>query len=464
MIYSSVVFLFYFLPLVLLIYYLVPGLWAKNAVLFVASLIFYAWGAGTLVVLLLSVGLCAWLFSWLITKTKQKKAVLILAVIIYLGVLFYYKYLGFILEAWMGKGFAGTWFSGIVIPAGVSFFIFQAISYNIDVYRKSSTFERNPFFVIAYLCMFPQLMSGPLVRYGSIGPQLRARTFDFSRFIQGVKRFIVGLAKKVLIANPLGLLVHQIISSDPAFLGPSVAWIGIIAFTLQLYFDFSGYTDMAIGVGKMLGFDLPENFNFPYISRSISEFWRRWHMTLSGWLRDYVFMPLSLSFRRLRNTGVFLALLVTFTLCGIWHNPGWNFLIWGAIHGLFLGLEHLFLKRPLERIKGFSILYTLFIVVTSFVFVCTGTFDQAIRYLGLMFTPAASTALGPAAFVGPHHLFLLVAGAFLCLPLRWPEFFKTRRLKPFTEGISLFLFITVFLLSAMALTSETYNPFLYFKF
>jgi alginate O-acetyltransferase complex protein AlgI len=315
--YSSVTFLLYFLPLLLLAYYLLPKTWSKNVLLFGASIVFYGWGAGKLVVLLLAVGSLAWLFSFFILKTRFKKLLLTLGILVFLAVLVYYKYLGFIVDNLIYAGVKGLPELKIALPTGVSFFIFQAISYCIDVYRKGSRFEKNPLYVILYISMFPQLMSGPLVRYHAMEPQLRARNFDSDLFVSGIRRFIIGLAKKVLLANPLGLLVAQIMGTEAQFIGPSVAWIGIFAFTLQLFFDFSGYTDMAIGVGRMLGFNLPENFDFPYISRSISEFWRRWHMSLSNWLSDYIFMPLSLSLRRWRKAGVFVALMVTFTICGI---------------------------------------------------------------------------------------------------------------------------------------------------
>jgi len=463
-VYSSVVFLFYFLPLLLAGYYLLPGIRLKNIFLFLASMLFYAWGEGKLLILLLGIGASAWFFSFLIAKTKLKKLFIYIAVITFILVLVYYKYLGFLISNFIPSNVGGL--SGIkfIMPIGVSFFIFQAISYVLDVFRKNKRFEKNPMYVVLYITMFPQLISGPLVRYHEMESQLKSRTFDFERFIEGIKRFIIGLAKKVLIANPLGLLVGQIMDTEIKFLGPSVAWIGIIAFTLQLYFDFSGYTDMAIGVGKMLGFDLPENFNFPYISRSISEFWRRWHITLSGWLRDYIFMPLSLNLRRWRNAGVFIALMITFTLCGIWHNPGWNFLIWGAIHGFFLGLEQLFLGKYLAKLKAFSIFYLLFIIITSFVFVRTTDLQQAFCYLGVMFSPAGSIALGPESFLANQHIALIILGIICCIPWHKIVVFKTKYLVKMMGVVSLLFLMIIFLLSTMAITSETYNPFLYFKF
>ncbi len=464
MVFSSAVFLFYFLPLLLAGYYLLPTTRLKNIFLFVASMLFYAWGEGKLLVLLLSVGFSAWLFSYLIVKTRFKKLFFYLAVITYVLVLVYYKYLGFFIESFFGIGPGTLSHLKLVMPIGVSFFIFQALSYVLDVRRKNQLFEKNPAYVVLYITMFPQLISGPLVRYHELEPQLRSRSFDFVRFTEGIRRFIIGLAKKVLIADILGLLVSQIMETGFGFLSPSVAWIGIITFTLQLYYDFAGYTDMAIGVGKMLGFDLPENFNYPYISRSITEFWRRWHITLSGWLRDYIFIPLTLNFRRWHGSGVFISLIITFTLCGMWHSPGWNFIIWGLIHGLFLGMEQLFLGKYLEKLKWVSVLYTLFILVTSFVFVRSPDLNHALNYLKIMFTPSGINARGPEAFLAKQYIVIIIIAVVFCVPYKVFKGLKKSWMQYTVNAIKLVFLLVIFILSAMALTTVTYNPFLYFKY
>jgi alginate O-acetyltransferase complex protein AlgI len=463
-VYSSVVFVFYFLPLLLAGYYLLPKIWAKNILLFIFSLLFYAWGAGSFVIMLIAVGVSAWIFSYFISKSQLKRLYLLMAVIVYVGILIYYKYLTFIIDNLIYSGISGLPVLKIVMPAGLSFFIFQAISYNIDVYRRNSRFEKNPVYVILFICMFPQLISGPLVRYHQMQEQLKQRSFNFERFTEGIRRFIIGLAKKVLIANQLSLLVTKIIDTNISLISPAVAWIGIIAFTLQLFFDFAGYTDMAIGVGKMLGFDLPENFNFPYISRSISEFWRRWHMTLSAWLRDYLFMPLSLNMKRWGKTGVFIALMITFTICGMWHGATWNFLIWGALQGVFLGLEQLFLGKYLARLKGFSIVYTLMIVMTGFVFVRTANINDAYHYLVAMFTPGDITPLGISAFLTNQYKVLIPLGILFSIPVKLPKQWQAVRFERAKQWIIAFLLILIFLLSVMSITTETYNPFIYFRF
>jgi len=414
--------------------------------------------------MLLAVGVSAWIFSYFIAKSQLKRLYLLLVVIVYVGILVYYKYLIFIIDNLIYSGISELPVLKIVMPAGLSFFIFQAISYNIDVYRRNSRFEKNPVYVILFICMFPQLISGPLVRYHQMQEQLKQRSFNFERFAEGIRRFIIGLAKKVLIANQLSLLVTKIMDTNISLISPEVAWIGIIAFTLQLFFDFAGYTDMAIGVGKMLGFNLPENFNFPYISRSISDFWRRWHMTLSAWLRDYLFMPLSLSMKRWGKTGVFIALMITFTICGMWHGATWNFIIWGALQGLFLGLEQLFLGKYLARLKGFSIVYTLMIVMTGFVFVRTANINDAYHYLAAMFTPGDITPLGISAFLTNQYKVLIPLGILFSIPVKLPKQLLVVRYERARQWIIAFLLMLIFLLSVMSITTETYNPFIYFRF
>jgi len=461
-IYSSVVFLYYFLPVVLVVYFLLPRINHKNIFLFIASIVFYAWGEGKLIVLLLAVGISTWGFSHLIITTKHKKLFAYTGVVILIMILVYYKYVLYLISinTDTGDGF----FSNVkyVMPIGVSFFTFQGVSYIIDVYRQPQNHERNIFYVLLYISMFPQLISGPLVRYNVISEQLKSRHFEFDVFTEGIKRFIKGLAKKLLLANPLGLLVNEIMLTEIHFLGPLAAWIGIIAFTLQLFFDFSAYTDMAIGVGKMLGFELPENFNYPYISRSVTEFWRRWHITLSGWLRDYVFIPLSLSLRHFNKAGVFFSLFITFIICGMWHSAGWNFFIWGAIHGFFLGMEQLFLSKYLSKLKMWSLIYTLLVITSSFVFVTARDLSHAISYLNVMYSFPSETSLGIEAFLGKQHLFLMGIGIIFCLPIEKLKIFSKKH-KALEVGELLFL-IVLLLFSVMALTSETYNPFLYFRF
>lgn len=464
MAYSSVVFIFLFLPVFLGVYYVLPGPKARNTALFVFSLFFYFWGAAWLVVLLPLTGLVAWFFSWLIVKTRYKKVFLTTAILFFAGLLVYNKYLGFFIDTLLQLGITGLPEIKTVSILGVSFFTFQAISYNMDVYRKEKRFEKNPLYVILYIAMFPQLLSGPLVRYHQMALQMRQRKTGWELFADGARRFIKGLGKKVLIADSLSVVVAQIVDNDQLVIAPSVAWVCMVVFAIQIFFDFSGYTDMAIGVGKMLGFELPENFNYPYISTSITEFWRRWHMTFATWIKEYIFTPLAIATRDIGKAGIFLSILITFIICGFWHGPTWNFAAWGFIQGLFLGLEELFLLKYLKRLKQVSVLYVLFLIVTCLVLFRTPDFAHAFRYYALMFSPAGEDARGLDAFFTSEHYVLLFIGILLCVPFSWPKKIKLPDKKGLIPVLSDILIVVVFLLSVMRLVTESFNPFIYFKF
>ncbi|MDD3877610.1 MAG: hypothetical protein PHT69_13400 [Bacteroidales bacterium] len=464
MIFSSVIFVFYFLPVFLAGYYLLPKIWARNIFLFLLSLLFYFWGAGNLVVLLVFIGFMTWFFSFLIAKTRFKRGTLILAVSTFIGILIYYKYLGFIIDNLIYAGVKGIQPVEIVNSLGLSFFTFQAISYNIDVYRKNERFERNPAYIMLYITMFPQLILGPLVRYNAIQQQLKERKFELTKFADGVRRFILGLGKKVLIANNIGYLVNSIMASEVTTLSPAVAWLCMFAFPIQLLFDFTGYTDMAIGVGKMIGFDLPENFNYPYISKSITEFWRRWHISLSNWIKDYIFSPLAMSMRNIEKSGIFIALMVTFIICGMWHGTTWNYIIWGALQGLLLGFEELGFLKYLKRLKGFGILYIWFILIMCAVLFRTKDIHEAFSFYTVMFSSAKEGALGLNAFVMNEHIFSLVIGVFLCFPVPISERFKTGKMTAPFQTISTVLLIIIFTLSLMRIVGDTSNPFIYFQY
>jgi len=467
MIFSSVIFIFYFLPITLAGYYILPKIWAKNFLLFILSLVFYFWGAGNLVILLLFIGAFSWFFSFLIAQTKFKRSSLILAICTFIGILIYYKYLGFIINNLIYIGVKGIPQVKMVSSIGLSFFIFQAISYNIDVYRKNKRFEKNPAYVILYITMFPQLILGPLVRYLSIEQQMKKRKFESERFIEGVQRFIQGLGKKVLIANTIGYLVNQIMETEVSLISPAVAWLCMVAFSIQLLFDFTGYTDMAIGVGKMLGFDLPENFNYPYISKSITEFWRRWHMTLSAWIKDYIFSPLAMEMRywgKGGKAGVFIALMVTFVICGLWHGPTWNYIIWGALQGLLLGIEDLFFLKFIKKLKGFGMIYIWLLLIMSAVLFRTKDIHQAYTYYSVMFSSANAGALGLNAFIMHEHIFAMILGVFFCIPISIPARFKTGNMKTVMQTISTVLLVIIFAVSLMRIVGDTSNPFIYFKY
>ncbi len=373
MVFSSITFLLCFLPVTLIAYYL-AGNRLRNLVLLLASLLFYAWGEGGYVlIMLLSIAL-NFVVGRLLDRTEGKQArtaVLAGGIGLNLALLGYFKYGNWLVEIVAGlvPGLKAPEILAdpIHLPIGISFFSFQALSYIIDVYRHDTQSQRNPLHLGLYIASFPQLIAGPIVRYRQVAEQIRHRLHDFSTFASGVERFIFGLSKKVLIANPLSAMADLIFSQQYAHLPVEIAWLGIICYALQIYFDFSGYSDMAVGLGRMFSFQFPENFNYPYISRSIQEFWRRWHITLSTWFRDYLYIPLGGS--RQGAVKTYRNLVVVFLLCGLWHGASWNFVVWGAMHGVFLALERRVLKRVLQSVpRLFCHVYTLLVVLVAWVF------------------------------------------------------------------------------------------------
>ena len=344
MLFSSLIFIFLFLPLVLLAYFISPK-FIKNYVLLFFSLIFYAWGEPKFVIAMLLSIILNYFFALLIARNNKnrnlKKSFLILSVIFNLGLMFIFKYLNFTISnintLFGMEIFAQT---HILLPIGISFFTFQAMSYVIDVYRGNVKVQKNLFYVAMYISLFPQLIAGPIVRYSTIEKQITTRTVTLEDFSEGVRRFVVGLSKKVLLANTLAIVADNVFSMDPGSLSLLLAWTGAIAYTFQIFFDFSGYSDMAIGLGLMFGFHFLENFNFPYTARSITDFWRRWHISLSSWFRDYVYFPLGGSRVNSRGRLVFNLFIVWF-LTGVWHGASWNFIVWGLFYFVLLTIEKL---------------------------------------------------------------------------------------------------------------------------
>ena len=349
MVFSSPIFVFLFLPLVLAVYFISPKS-VRNAVLLVASLLFYAWGEGKYVAVML-LSICLNYFAALTlertTNARGTRWVLALAVVLNLLLLGILKYASFVIRTVgmvvMIPPVATDFVSAVRLPIGISFYTFQAMSYVIDVYRREVSAERNLLNTALYISFFPQLIAGPIVRYSEIAYQFVNRRVTTAEFAYGIQRFILGMSKKVLLANPLAITADYVFSLRPEVLSFGMAWLGVICYTLQIYFDFSGYSDMAIGLAHMFGFRFPENFNYPYISQSVREFWRRWHITLSNWFRDYLFIPLGGS--RCSTARTYFNLLVVFALCGLWHGPSWTFVLWGLFHGTFMVLERIALDR-----------------------------------------------------------------------------------------------------------------------
>jgi len=485
MLFSSAIFLFLFLPLVLVAYFLSPARY-RNGVLLLASLVFYAWGdilPLSLMLLSISLNYVSGLWVDRARGTFQARVALTLGIVANLGVLFYFKYAMFAIDnlnlALNSFGVSPLRSLSVIMPIGISFYTFQAMSYVIDVYRGEAPVERNPFRLALYVSLFPQLIAGPIVRYVDVAADIRSRQVTLDDFATGIRRFILGLGKKVLIANGVAGAADGIFEIPDEQLCLPLAWLGIVCYTLQIYFDFSGYSDMAIGLGRMFGFRFLENFNYPYISQSVTEFWRRWHISLSTWYRDYLYIPLGGN--RHGPLKTYRNLMIVFVLCGLWHGASWNFVLWGGFHGLFLILERSLLKSALANCwRPLRHVYLLLTVCVGWVLFRAETLEHALRYLQTMsgaglITPVAEYPL--EMYLDPGLCLVLVAGLLGSLPVvPWLE----QRSEAWTAGLiskwatvsleaclmlgQLTALSVVFGASACVLMSATYNPFIYFRF
>ena len=472
MIFSSIIFLIHFLPVTLALYYLAPPR-LKNTVLFLCSLLFYCWGEVRFFPVMLALILINYLCGLGMERFDQNKTarrvLLVVALVGSLGMLFYFKYANFVLEsinALLGASFAPI--QGIsVLPLGISFYTFQTLSYSIDVYRREVETEHNIIDFGSYVVMFPQLIAGPIVKYRDVSAQLHVykNRYNLAQIEEGMTLFIFGLAKKVLLADAIGALWTDLIgvADDPAvtFVGLANAstplvWLGILAYSFQLYFDFSGYSMMAIGMGKMLGFDFPQNFNFPYISRSITEFWRRWHMTLSGWFREYVYIPLGGNRKGLKRQ--ILNLFIVELLTGIWHGANWNFICWGLYYFVLLAVEKLFLLRHLEKGRVWPHIYTLFLVVVGWAMFVGN--DPGVEF-GLLFQKLfiPSGGVSPVYFLRNYGV-LLVVSMLCCTPLV-AKLWDWLRRRTWTRLATVGLLLVV---TTAYVVGNTNSPFLYFNF
>lgn len=484
MLFSTLLFLYVFLPVVLILS-LAGNTRVKNIVLLAASLVFYAWAGVTLVIYLVASILMNYIFGLLAgSERKSRRAWFIAGIVFNLAFLLVFKYSGFFTT--MLNDLAGmVWVKPPKFPVvvGISFFTFQAITYLMDVRRRISPPSKDFLNLALYFAFFPKLIAGPITRYHLMEDPLRKRTMSFGLFGEGARRFILGLARKVLIANQLALIADQAFSLPAMELTPAIAWIGLAAYAFQIYHDFGGYTDMAIGLGLMFGFRLPENFNFPYISKSVTEFWKRWHITLSEWFRDYVFLPLAYRFSgkmpkerywifRADQLIYLPAALVTFLLCGFWHGPAWGFVIWGGIHGLFISLERLGLGKMLKKIPPvFSHLYLLTVVTLAWVFFRTASLQDAFTYFSALFgfLNDGSTAGFVSTFNILHGIIALAA--VICAT-RLPGQLQEAILRHGERGPSFHLWrltglacmVVVLFLSTFFLVNSTYTSFIYFQF
>ncbi|MBR4873086.1 MAG: MBOAT family protein [Clostridia bacterium] len=455
MLFSSVEFLFFFWPASLALYFLVP-LRLRNAALLFTSLLFYGWGEPLYVFLMVGTVSADYLFGLLVTR-KHGRAWLITAVVFNLSLLIFFKYYDFFATA------VGLSPLGIPLPAGISFYTFQALSYVVDVYRGEKAL-RDPVAFGAYISMFPQLVAGPIVLYGEIRAELEARTSTTEKAAAGLLRFLAGLGKKVLLANPAGEVFEHFSALAGDGLGALGAWCGAIFYALQIYFDFSAYSDMAVGLGMILGFSFPENFRYPYCAVSIRDFWRRWHITLSAWFREYVYLPLGGSRRGVGRT--ILNLFAVWALTGLWHGAGTNFLAWGLYYFLLIAAEHLFLGRVLERLpRALGRVYTLFFVLVGWVLFSAPDLTAAFVYLGVMFGSTVPVEAGEWYEV-TRNLVPLAVMLVGCTPLPRRLFHRFLTSRPnvarpiaLTTGAALLLF-----LCTAYLADASYNPFLYFRF
>ncbi len=460
MVFSSTIFLFIFLPVCLFFYFIVDKKF-KNLVLLIFSLIFYAWGEPKSVILMLFSILFNYFFGILVEKDNKyiKKSSLILACVYNLGVLFVFKYLNFSIDTFNELFNQNIEIAKIALPIGISFYTFQNLSYVIDVYRGNVKAQRKFLDLALYVSLFPQLIAGPIVRYINIQKQIINRVSSIKRVREGLVRFQVGFIKKVLIADVLSGLV------DIAFRGeyPSIYtnWIGAIAYALQIYFDFSGYSDMAIGIGRILGFKFLENFNYPYISRSIQEFWRRWHISLSSWFKDYVYIPLGGS--REGNFKTYRNIFIVFLLCGTWHGASFNFIFWGVYYALFLMFERAIGKSLLEKLPLiFRHFYAILVVLVGWVFFRADTMIDAVKYLkGMVTFQGKDLANFNFIMNGEYYLFLIV-GILCSMPhTKIKNFFKKTI---FRICISDFLTLLIFLVAISYMVGKGHSPFLYFRF
>ena len=461
MLFSGIPFLFYFLPAVIILYFLVPRM-LKNTVLLLASLVFYAWGEPKYVFLMIGTIILFYLCGLAIEKASrpnEKKLWLIISVVVSLSLLGVFKYADFFIGSFNAATGLSIPFLRLALPIGISFYTFQCLSYTIDVYRGNTSAQKNPLVFATYVALFPQLIAGPIVRYTDVARELEDRQHSREAFYLGLRRFIIGLSKKILLANHFGELTELFRQSGEK----SVVfyWMYAIAFTLHIYFDFSGYSDMAIGLGQIFGFRFPENFNYPYLSKSITEFWRRWHMTLGGWFRDYVYIPLGGN--RVSKSRWVLNVLIVWSLTGLWHGAAWNFVLWGLLYASFLLLERL--VPGIEKLPGtLKHIYVMLIVILGFVLFNATSLSQALGDIGGMF------GLGRVPFVNGNTLYhlrsyglLFIAGVIGATPLLRNGTQKIC-VKTTYAVIEPLVLTALLLLCTAYLVDGSFNPFLYFRF
>ena len=469
MLFSSITFLFMFLPIVMAVYYLVPN-GAKNIVLLLASLFFYAWGEPVYVVLMiLSIVLnyfCGRDIEANADNPKKAKLSLVFALTANILILGFFKYYGFLLDTVNSFLTTDIPYRVLPLPIGISFYTFQAISYVIDIYRKDAKPQKNILYFALYISMFPQLIAGPIVRYADIEEQLKMRKVTLRKLGQGSMYFIIGLAKKVIIANSTGAVFEEVAAMSTGSLSVLTAWVGVFSYAFQIYFDFSGYSDMAIGLGKMFGFEFKKNFDHPYVSKSATEFWRRWHISLGTWFREYVYIPLGGN--RCSVSRNIFNLMVVWTLTGMWHGAAWNFVAWGVYYGVILVMEKYVWGASVEQLpKPVQHIYAGAVILVGWVFFFSPSLGYALRYLWAMIGGGSGIADAQGAFLLFTHWLLFVIAAVGStaygrkLLNNAVRFYANRTVRMTVGAV---LYIGIFFLSVAFLVTDTFNPFLYFRF
>lgn len=486
MVFSSISFLYFFLPIVLIIYFFC-GLKVRNVLLMATGFLFYAWGEPFYLCIMIISTLIDYTAGRLMDKydsdDKKRKICLIVSLCMNLGLLAIFKYSNFVFDnistlaghtvsnpfVNINKGLNSVFNLGlnekaIDLPIGISFFTFQSMSYTIDLYLRKIKVQKNFITFAAYIAMFPQIVAGPIVRYDEVAAEMENRSVNMSKISIGIVYFVKGLSKKVLLANSIGSVWTEIKAMDYGEISVATAWLGILAFTFQIYFDFSGYSDMAVGLGKMLGFNFPDNFNHPYISKSISEFWRRWHMTLGGWFKSYVYIPLGGNRKGTPRT--VLNLLIVWTLTGLWHGASWNFLLWGFYFGVLIVIEKLFFGKVLEKLpRVISTLYTFLMVVFGWILFDTSTVSDAFNYFIAMFGGNKIFIDSTAKFMLSQNMVIFIICIIGSTEIPDRIFGKIKRKAGSTAGyITPFVSVAALLVCTAFICEGTYNPFMYFRF
>ena len=461
MLFSSLTFLLAFFPLVLVLYYVNNNRVYRNIILLISSLIFYSWGEPRTIIIMIITIIVNYVMAIMIEENeKYRKLLFIVTCIFNIGILFFFKYFNFFVnDVLMLKNVT----LNIILPIGISFYTFQILSYVIDVYKKEVVAQRSIINLGAYVTMFPQLIAGPIVRYQTIAKELTERKEHVDDIAEGLRRFIIGLGKKIIIANQMAIIADKVYLSIPLHdLNTMFAWIGTIAFALQIYYDFSGYSDMAIGLGKMFGFHFVENFNYPYIATSITDFWRRWHISLSSWFRDYVYIPLGGS--RCSKARWMLNIMIVWSLTGLWHGASYNFILWGLYYGVLLMMEKLLFKKYLDKLKGINYIITMLIVLVGWVFFNSSSVDQIIYMIRNLFGFNGSFSLILLNNQGILYLLPYMLIAIIGMgPWINQLFIKIRNN---TIGFTIYdIYLVVILVVCLIfLINNSYNPFIYFRF